>query len=92
VPAAVWVEFLFGIDLGRLEQARQELLGRAQLHAFGPVEAMEAVHLQRELREAGRLLAWHDLQVAATARAVREPLVSNDKAFRGIPGLDVASF
>jgi predicted nucleic acid-binding protein len=44
------------------------------------------------LRLAGRALAWHDAQMAATARVLRERLVSNDQAFQRVPGLDVVGF
>lgn len=92
IPAAVWVEFLAGVNLEHRNEIAANLLRAAEFHAFGKPEADVAVALQGELRRAGRALAWHDLQVAATARVLGHPLVSNDRAFQRIPGLTVLTY
>lgn len=92
VPAAVWVEFLAGANPGRRSGLEQALQAGTYLHPFGEAEAREAVALHRELMDLGRPLKWHDLQVAATARLLGEPLVSNDQAFRHVPRLEVKPF
>lgn len=92
VPAAVWLEFFAGITPARREELQVELTRRTQFHAFGRAEADKAIVLWQQLERLGRPLAWHDLQVAATALALGEDLVSNDKAFRHVPGLAVKTF
>lgn len=92
VPAAAWVEFLSGVNEAHRTASEAVLQAATLFHPFGVVEARAAVSIQSALRVAGRPLAWSDLQIAATAITLGEPLVSNDQAFRRVPGLDVVGF
>lgn len=92
IPAAAWAEFLASFAEGRRQRAASELLARAEFHPFGREEADEAADIQHDLIRSGRPMPWHDLQVAATARLLGEDLVSNDLAFRRVPGLSVRTF
>jgi predicted nucleic acid-binding protein len=51
--------------------------------------ADEAARLQADMKRSGTPLGWHDLQIAAAAMYLREPLVSNDKVFAKVPGLQL---
>lgn len=92
VPAAAWVEYFAGIEPQRREAVQGEVLRRAVFQGFGWWEAVEAVALWQRLQRVGQPLAWHAIQIAATALVLREPLVSNDKAFRHVPGLRVIAY
>jgi predicted nucleic acid-binding protein len=89
VPAAVWSEFLSQMDETERARGVRLLEGATQFEEYGRPHADEGARLQRELAESGKPLAWHDLQVAATASLYDEPLVSNDKAFARVPRLRV---
>jgi predicted nucleic acid-binding protein len=89
VPAAVWSEFLSPMDALERARAARLLEGATQFEEYGRPHADEAARLQRELVELGKPLAWHDLQVAATASLHDEVLVSNDEAFARVPRLRV---
>lgn len=87
VPAAVWVEFLSVYGPAPRSAAVGALESMVRFEAFDRVLADEAIRLQHELLRSGRRLAWHDLQVAATALHYNEPLVSNDRGYDVVPGL-----
>jgi predicted nucleic acid-binding protein len=89
IPAAAWAEYLSTYAPTRRGKAVRELEASSTLEAFAREMADEAARLQSELMREGRGLAWHDLQVAATALYLRETLVTTDAAFRDLPGLDV---
>lgn len=89
VPAATWIEYLFALEPPRRAAAVARLEAGSSFQPVTREIADEAVRLQASLSRAGRRVAWHDLQVAATARYLREPLVTNDAAFRGIPDLEL---
>ena len=92
VPAAAWVEFLSTFPPGPRGEAVRRLEGSVSFEPFSRETADEAARLQFELLREGRGLGWHDLQVAATALYLRETLVSSDRAFRDLPGLDLRAF
>lgn len=92
IPAAVWMEYLVGRSLKDRAATVTGLGQAAVLHGFGRAEADEGIRIYDALEAMGQPLAWHDLQVAATARSLGEPLVSNDQAFRRVPGLQVMRF
>lgn len=87
VPAACWVEFLSAFSPAKRPAAARALQGHVTFEAFERPEADAAAKLQWDLRRAGRELAWHDLQVAATALRHDEVLVTNDARFQAVPGL-----
>lgn len=89
VPAAAWVEYLSAFPEPGLGPAMRALEARATFVAFDRGVAEAAAALQHDLSARGRPLAPHDLQVAATALRLDEPLVSNDRAFRRVRGLVV---
>ncbi len=92
VPAAVWLEYFAGVSVGA-EASLARLLERAA--TFVPLDrgiVDEAVRLRHECNARGRRLSWTDLQVAGTARHLREELVSCDERFQGIPGLTVRRY
>lgn len=88
VPAAAWVEYLSRLAPDLRLQATRALEAGATFEAFGREYADEAARLQHELLEAGRRIAWHDLQILATASYLREPVVTNDSAMGRVPGVD----
>jgi len=92
VPAIVWLEFLIGVAPEQRLRVRARLAGSTTLHPFGSEEAERALDIQTLLSEAGTPMSWNDLQVAASALVVGEPLVTNDKAFQRVPGLQVEPF
>lgn len=88
VPAAVWTEYLSGMTPAKRARAVRTLEGSVTFEPFDRTLADEAARLQHELRRAGATLGWHDLQIATTALHYGEPVVSNDEAFDGVPGLE----
>lgn len=91
IPVAVWVEFLSTFGAAVRAEAIRRLERAGSFVPFTRELADEAARLQHELAREGRALGWHDLQVAATAVYVREALVSSDRSFRGVPGLDLVT-
>ncbi len=59
---------------------------------FGRKEAMEATEIKRALRGAGKKIEDADILIAATAKTNRLKLVTRDKDFRKIPGLEVEEY
>jgi predicted nucleic acid-binding protein len=92
LPTAALLEYLVGVNPGRRALVANDLRAAVELHPFGEPEADVAVQLYDELSARGQRLGWPDLQIAATALHLGEALVSNDKAFRAVPRLDVLSF
>jgi predicted nucleic acid-binding protein len=88
IPAAVWVEYLSPMDAATRRKARATLEEATLFEPFHREVADEAVDLQHELLRSGRRIGWHDLQVAATARLHREPLISNDATLADLPGVE----
>lgn len=89
VPAAVWIEYLAAMSPAERTDASRAL---ESLVTFVPLDravADRAATLQSELLERGRPLAWHDLQVAATALELQEDVVTKDARYRDVPGLAV---
>ncbi|HLF17166.1 MAG TPA: type II toxin-antitoxin system VapC family toxin [Candidatus Thermoplasmatota archaeon] len=89
VPAIAWIEFL-SVKVGTARQRAAAQLARgASLVPLDGAIVERAVDLQAALLESGRRLGWNDLQVAATALQLGEPLVALDGAFSEVPGLVV---
>jgi hypothetical protein len=89
IPAAAWVEYLSTFGPSQRGQAVGHLESSASFEPFTRDAADEAARLQHELMREGLGLGWHDLQIAATALHFGETLVTADKTFGGLPGLDV---
>lgn len=89
VPAACWIEYVIAFPVVKQGTAARLLDASVIFEPFERRRADVAVRLQTDLGKAGRPLGWRDLQVAATAIECNEPLVSNDQAFRDVPGLDI---
>lgn len=88
VPAACWIEYLSAFPSSKQSLAARHLDASVMFEAFDRRRADVAVRLQSEQRRAGRTMAWHDVQIAATAMHCGEPLVTNDRAFQDVPGLE----
>jgi predicted nucleic acid-binding protein len=89
VPAVVWTEFLVGLPPLERQRAAAKLEASVVFEAYGREIAEGAARLGYEMAQEGNVLGIADLQVAATALHLGEPLVSNDASFRRVPGLDV---
>lgn len=89
VPAAAWVEYLSSFTPSTRAKASRILEESAIFEPFTRALADDAARIQFELRREGKVLGWHDLQIAATALAHNESLVSADAGFAIVPGLDV---
>jgi predicted nucleic acid-binding protein len=89
VPAAVWIEYLAPMSPAERSDAARALESLVQFVPLDRGIADRAATLQAEMLERGKPLAWHDLQVAATALEVQEEVVSNDARFRDVPGIAV---
>lgn len=91
VPPASWIEYLARIDPSKRQAATRQLESSVVFEALSREIADEAVRIQAELASRGSPLGWHDLQIAAAAAFLREPLISNDVGFRVVPGLEILS-
>lgn len=87
VPAAAWMEFLYGLSPRRRAAAVTELEASTTFEAFTVELANLGLRLQAEMADGETSLRWHDIHVAATALHHNEELVSNDRAFDGVKGL-----
>jgi len=90
-------ELLGGIELVAGERRRRELSGlyREAVEAATdllPIASEEARHFARiyaELRRRGKAIDTNDMWIAATARAHRLTVVSNDQHFQYVDGIEV---
>lgn len=89
VPAAVWIEYLAPKTPAKRARAVEELDDAVVFEPLTREVADAAARLQHELRSAGTLLSWHDLQVAATALHYNEAVVTSGRGFVKVPGLHV---
>ena len=89
VPPATWIEYLARLDPPRRAAVQKEMESSTFFEPLGREMADQAVRLQAELSQRGKPMGWHDLQIAAAALFLREPLVSNDGVFHQVPGLEV---
>lgn len=74
-----------------LEEARK-FFSRLPLFRLGMDAAYEASRVDRELRRLGQRLGENDNWIAGIARYHAETLISNDKAFARVPGLNVVTY
>ena len=91
IPAATWVEYLSSFPPASRAKASRILEESAIFEPFTRSLADDAARIQFELRREGKTLGWHDLQIAATALAHNESLVTADAGFGIVPGLDVVT-
>lgn len=91
IPAAVWAEFLAGFGPEDRAAARDILREAGTFAPFDQNVADMAAALQHNAMSSGKRRGWHDIQVAATALHLREPLVTTDQGFAGIDGLVLLS-
>ncbi|MCU1352505.1 MAG: type toxin-antitoxin system VapC family toxin [Acidimicrobiales bacterium] len=71
---------------------RLETLSRAQALAVIPIDEQVAgawAELRVRLRDAGRRMPVNDSWIAATAISLRVPVVTQDRDYVQLPGLDV---
>jgi tRNA(fMet)-specific endonuclease VapC len=93
VPVIVLGEYFFGIRQSRLRASYESWI-KANLGFFIvlPVARETAERyseIRHELKTAGKPIPGNDLWIAAIAREHRMPLVTRDKHFQGIRGLQV---
>ena len=93
IPVVVLGEYLYGIYRSRL-RARYEIWLKANLPLFdllpiGRETARHYAEIRGELRSAGQPIPSNDVWIAALSREYRSALVSRDRHFEAIQGLDL---
>jgi tRNA(fMet)-specific endonuclease VapC len=96
VPVVVLGEYRYGI-LGSRHRAAYEgwLHDHLQLFDVLPVEEASAeiyARLRHELKKLGRPIPENDLWIAALSRQHRLAVVSRDRHFAAVPGLQLVSW
>lgn len=89
IPAVAWMELLSGAPPARQAEAAKRLADIGSCVPLSREIAEVGATLQCGLVRAGRRLGWNDVQVAATALHLQQPLVTFDRDFSGIAGLQV---
>ena len=95
LPLIVLGELLAGFAAGTRTQSNRETLARfmvqPRVHLMNPDEktAQQYADLYKWLRDHGRPIPTNDLWIAAVVRQHRMPLLTFDKHFAGIPGVDL---
>lgn len=92
VPASVWMEFLSYVPEGPRPAAIGRLLASVVFEPMTRELAESGAALQRGLLLRGEGLGWHDVHVAVTALHYREAVVTRDKDFARVAGLEVQSY
>lgn len=92
VPAPVWIEYLHPMAAAPRQKAAIELDAMTQFEPITREIAEEAADIQHALKQRGKKLGLTDLQIAATAKLFREPVVTRDKRFRLVRDLEVVVF
>ena len=89
-------EVLYGIakmpEATRIAELMRAMLARFTILPWVSETAAEYGRLRAEMRRIGRSLGPLDMLVAAHARAIGVTLVTNDYAFRHVPGLTVENW
>lgn len=89
VPTVAWMEYLAGIP-PRHHDAFDEALDRfAALAPFDRAAALAAARMQYLLLREGKRKGWADIQIAAVAYTLAEPIATMDRDFDDIPGVRV---
>lgn len=89
IPAVVWMEVLAGAPASRRAAVGHRLAEIGACVSLDRDVAELAADLQGGLARAGKRLGWNDIQVAATGLHLGEPIVTMDRDFAGIAGLEV---
>ena len=95
LPLIVLGELLGGFAAGNREQKNREALARfmaaPRVYLMHPDEktAQQYADLYKWLRDHGRPIPTNDLWIAALVRQHRIPLLTFDKHFAGMPGVDL---
>ena len=93
ISAIVAAEIRFGLERGRLSSERHQLvldlLEVLPTESFDREPAESYCRLRAALEANGAPLAAMDLLIAAHALAIQVALVSNDRAFQAVPGLEL---
>ena len=93
VSAVASYEFLYGVNQSsRREQEAAQMIAALDVLGFGRIEAMEAAELKRKTEEKGETVGQLDLLTAAITKTNHLRLVTRDKDFRKIPGLEVEEY
>ena len=96
ISAIVAAEIRFGLERGRLSSERHQLvldlLEVLPTESFDREPAESYGRLRAALEANGAPLAAMDLLIAAHALAIQVALVSNDKAFQAVPGLELVQW
>lgn len=74
------------------EQQALRLISTLDTLDFSAHDAMEAAELRKTLASTGGMISNMDLLIGTTAKANRLKLVTRDKDFRKIPGLEVEEY
>ena len=82
-------EIAAGFD--NVEDARN-FFARIPLLRLSMETVYECARVDQELRGIGQRLGENDNWIAGIARYYGETLISNDKAFRGVKGLEVVRY
>ncbi len=86
-------QFLYGVNYdSRREQEASRMVAALDTVDFGGKEAKEAAEIKRELTASGKTVEDIDILIAASAKIHRLKLVTRDKDFRKIPGLEVEEY
>ena len=96
VPVVVLGEYLYGIYQSRL-RGRYEIWLKSNLPLFDllPIGQETARHyavIRGELRSAGQPIPSNDIWIAALSREYRSTVVSRDRHFEAVQGLDLLSW
>lgn len=95
IPLIVLGELLCGFAAGNREQKNRDALNqfmlapRAHLMHLDEKTAQQYAEIYKWLRDHGRPIPTNDLWIAALARQHRMPLLTFDRHFAGIPGVDL---
>lgn len=89
IPAAAWMEYLAVIPPAKHAVFDEEMEKFAVIAEFDREMAVVAARMQYNLLQSGHRKGWTDIQIAATAHVLAEPVVTMDRDFDIIPGIEV---
>jgi tRNA(fMet)-specific endonuclease VapC len=96
VPVVVLGEYLYGVRQSRFRERYESwlasVLPETEVAAVGLPTANHYAELRLHLKSQGTPIPANDLWIAALARELRLPLLSNDAHFDHCPGIQRLSF
>jgi predicted nucleic acid-binding protein len=96
VPAIVLGEYLFGIRQSRLKRQYESWLQQnasiLPVLRVGPATAARYADIRSELKSAGKPIPTNDLWIAALAREHSCAVVSRDRHFEAVRGLNLIAW